>query len=146
MFVFTFRAVPQNSTALSLWIGVPTLIFNLVVRFLGGELDLLEYTRPLSSAVCIAGSLMLFFMLTRSYEKTNLLLWAVLVVFHWAIGLSAIGVASTWRGAVVCAGVFAVALGGYWVADALGVDAWPYQLAPIELFGLLLPFLVLQGL
>ena len=145
-FFLHFRARPKNSTALSLWVGVPLLIFNASVRFSGADDALLQWTQPLSHAICVAGSLMLVFLLNRSFDQVNVLVWSVLFVFHWLVGLSVAGTATTLGGIVVCTAVLVGAALVYWAAQAAGSDAWPYQLAPIEIAALIAPMLVLKAL
>ena len=144
-FLVTYRRLPKNATTLSLWVGLPLLIFNVIVRFLDNQMHLLEYTQPLSEAICVAGSLMLFMLATREYERTNFLVWALLLSFHWGLGLTVIDVKTTVGGIAVCAGVLFAALIMYWAAALAGFEAWPYQLSPLEIFGLIFPVIILKA-
>jgi hypothetical protein len=130
---------------ISLWLGTPALVFNVVVRvFAGDRLEMIEWTRPFCEVVCIAGTLMTAMVMVRMPGEFHWSINLLFLVGHLLVGFSAYGVSFTPEGTAVCFGVLLCALALYWLLESTVTKAWPYPLSPVEVASLCLPFLVLR--
>lgn len=137
---FFFRQQKQSRAeiAFSTYVGTAILVSNCFARFVHGGSVVIEWTRPLSEVVCVAGLLMA----TMLYIHENgefPVLHALNFAGHVAVGASVYGAAVTWQAVAAASVVLEIALLVYWY---LGV--WPYPLSPIETFVLCLCILTIR--
>jgi hypothetical protein len=132
---------------LSVWLGVVLCAVNVGAHIFADEPSrVIEWTRPFSEVVCVAGTLMTVMIMTRFPRALPLWVNIFSLAGHIAVGVSAYGAPFNWKGTSVCSAILVAALAAYWVLETLVGGAWPYPLSPVEVASLCALLLGLRAL
>ena len=152
-FLFSYYGKENQDTeeylwenTLSVWVGTACLVLNVVVRFIADDpYTVLEWTRPFSEIVCVAGTMMTVMVATRFPNAVPLWMHSLSFVGHLAVGASVYGAPFNFKGVAACSVVLFSALAMYWTLESLVGGAWPYPLSPLEVAALCASLLAIRA-